>query len=333
MLWSKADGLTVRCNLCGHRCVIAVDKFGRCGIRQNIAGQLVTHSYDKIITIHPDPIEKKPLFHFLPGTRSLSIATPGCNFRCSFCQNWQISQITTNDELLARCVSVPPEQLVELAVKERCDSISYTYTEPTIFFELAYDTARLAHQAGLKNCFVSNGFMTPDAVEKIAPYLDAINVDLKAFSDETYRDVCGGRLEPVLECLTCLVAAGVWVEVTTLIVPGMNDSQEELRQIAEFIAGSLGKAVPWHISRFHGDYEMADTAATPLETLQMAGRLGKEAGLKFVYGGNATGLVDERTYCPGCGEMLLDRMGFQVSANNLREGKCPACNQPIEGVW
>ena len=334
MLWEPMDDRKVRCNLCGHRCVIAEGKFGVCGVRQNVGGKLKTHTYDHIVAMHADPIEKKPLFHFLPGTRSLSIATPGCNFRCGFCQNWQISQSPRDrDRLDLGGDSVPPEKLVELATANGCASISYTYTEPTVFFELACDTARLAQRRGLRNCFVSNGFMTTEAVQTIAPYLDAINVDLKAFSEQTYRQVMGGRLEPVLECLESLVRTGVWVEVTTLVVPGMNDSEEELGKIAEFIAGRLGSPVPWHVSRFHGNYQQTDTPSTPLESLELATRLGGEAGLKYVYCGNATGLADERTYCPKCRELLIDRSGFSVRAIHLRDGKCPACSENIEGVW
>ena len=229
--------------------------------------------------------------------------------------------------------AIPPSELVRLAGEHGCASISYTYTEPTIFFELAYDTAKLAHQQGVRNCFVSNGFMTSEAIEMIRPYLDAINVDLKAFSDETYKKVYGGKLQPVLDGLKMLVQAGIWVEVTTLVVPGLNDSSEELRQIAMFIADELGPAVPWHVSRFHGDYNMKDTHATPLETLKLACRLGAQAGLKYVYCGNVPGQADERTLCPSCGDLLIDRTGFAVQAINLRDGKCPACGEKIEGVW
>ena len=338
MLWDRAEGGAVRCNLCAHRCRIAEGKLGFCRVRKNVGGALKTLTYGWVCALHVDPIEKKPLFHFLPGSRSLSIATPGCNFRCSFCQNWQISQQPRQDEDGLDSPSlqtefIPPETIVELARQNRCASISYTYTEPTIFFELAYDTARLARKHGIKNCFVSNGFMTPEAVETIAPVLDAINVDLKFFSEETYRTVCGGALQPVLDCLVNLVRAGVWVEVTTLVVPGMNDSEEELRQIAEFIATRLGPHVPWHVSRFHGDYQQRSAPATPLATLELARDLGLRAGLKYVYGGNAPGQVDERTYCTRCREVLIDRLGFTVENLRLKNGLCPNCQTPAEGVW
>jgi pyruvate formate lyase activating enzyme len=332
MLWESLDGQKVRCRLCGHQCAIAAGQYGLCRVRQNVEGQLKSLNYGALVALNVDPIEKKPLFHFLPGTRSLSIAAPGCNFQCEFCQNWQISQSPRLEGRIAG-EAVSPGQIVSAAVNYDCPSISYTYTEPTVFFELAYDTCVLAHSKGVRNCFVSNGFLTPQAVAKIAPHLDAINVDLKAFSDETYRRVMKAPLEPVLVCLRELVKAKVWVEVTTLVVPGMNDSREELRSIAQFLAGELGTFVPWHVSRFHGDYHMTATPSTPLETLQMACELGKEAGLKYVYCGNVTGQIDECTYCPACRRKLIDREGFIVRRNVLKEGKCPDCEKPIEGVW
>ncbi|MEI7836911.1 MAG: AmmeMemoRadiSam system radical SAM enzyme, partial [Planctomycetota bacterium] len=278
-----------------------------------------------------DPIEKKPLFHFLPGTKSLSIAAPGCNFQCEFCQNWQISQAPRDGRIEGEPVT--PEQIVATAQRGRCPSISYTYTEPTVFFELAYETARLAHERGIRNVFVSNGFLTPKAVETIAPYLDAINVDLKAFRDETYRTVMKARLAPVLECLKALVAAKIWVEVTTLVVPKMNDSAAELRDIAAFIADQLGPHVPWHVSRFHGDFRMTDRPATSVSTLQTACRLAAEAGLQYVYSGNVTQDANENTHCPKCRALLIERVGFSIRANRLTKGKCPACGVAIAGVW
>lgn len=337
MLWTPADDNAVQCNLCAHRCKIAAGAIGLCQVRQNVTGKLKTHTYSQVCAMNVDPIEKKPLFHFLPNSMSLSLATPGCNFRCAFCQNWQISQQAREDKnggnIFRRAQAIPPEQLVNLARQNGCASISYTYTEPTIFFELAYDTAALAHEAGIKNCFVSNGFMTPEAVETIAPHLDAINVDLKCFSDETYRRVCQGRLAPVLACLENLVRAGIWVEVTTLAVPGMNDSEAELRQIAEFVAEKLGKHVPWHVSRFHPDYKKLETPATPLATLERAGELGREAGLKYVYCGNVPGQADECTRCAHCQNVLIDRRGFRVENIFIEDGACPHCQTPLEGIW
>ena len=332
MLYEKLDGQSVRCNLCGHRCVLAAGKYGLCRVRANVEGLLRTYSYGALVAMNVDPIEKKPLFHFLPGSRSLSVAAAGCNFQCEFCQNWQISQAPREGGRTGG-QAVSPAQIVTAARTYDCRSISYTYTEPTIFFEMAYETARLAREQGVRNCFVSNGFMTELAVETIAPYLDAINVDLKAFRDETYRRIMKARLQPVLDAMKALVKAGIWLEVTTLVVPGMNDSEQELREMARWIAAELGPHVPWHVSRFHGDYKMAHVPATPMKTLELAARLGKEAGLKYVYCGNVMGRADESTRCPACGTMVVDRIGFSVRGMNLRDGKCGQCGQAIEGVW
>ncbi len=331
ILWESLDGEKVRCQLCGHGCVISAGKYGVCMVRQNIGGELKTLNDSSLVALNVDPIEKKPLFHFMPGSRSLSIAAPGCNFQCEFCQNWQISQSPREGHMKGEAVS--PQQIVTAAFNYDCPSISYTYTEPTVFFELAYDTCSLAHDKGIRNCFVSNGFLTPLAVERIAPRLDAINVDLKSFRDDTYRRVMKARLDPVLDCLRALVAAKVWVEITTLVVPGMNDSPAELEEMAGFIARELGTFVPWHVTRFHGDYRMTGTPATPISTLHTACRMGLEAGLKYVYCGNITGQADERTYCPRCKELLVDRVGFHIQSARLNDGSCPACGEKIEGVW
>ncbi|MCE5326133.1 MAG: AmmeMemoRadiSam system radical SAM enzyme [Planctomycetaceae bacterium] len=332
MIWEALDGQKVRCNLCGHRCVIAAGKYGICRVRENVAGVLKSLNYGALVAVNVDPIEKKPLFHFLPGSQSLSVAAPGCNFQCAFCQNWQISQSPREGGSIGG-QATEPAQIVSAAKSYGCASISYTYTEPTVFFELAYDTAVLARAAGIGNCFVSNGYLTPLAVEKIAPYLDAINVDLKAFRDETYQRVMKARLAPVLEGIEALMAAGVWVEVTTLVVPGMNDSAQELTDIAGYISGKLGRHVPWHVSRFHGDFKMSAAAATPVETLEMALKIGSDAGLKYVYCGNVPGHSGEDTHCPSCGKSVIERVGFRVRSNTVADGKCGHCGQAIEGIW
>jgi pyruvate formate lyase activating enzyme len=332
MLYDPLDAQQVRCRLCGHECLIAAGRFGACRVRQNVGGKLYSRNFDALVALNVDPIEKKPLFHFLPGSRSLSLAAAGCNFQCAFCQNWQISQAPYEGSP-PEGQAASPGQLVELARRQDCASISYTYTEPTIFFELAYETSVLARQAGVRNVFVSNGYMTPLAVRTIAPHLDAINVDLKAFRDQTYRRVMKARLEPVLICLRELVACKVWTEVTTLVVPGMNDSDEELGDIARFIAGQLGGDVPWHVSRFHGDYKMGQTPSTPAETLQRALEIGRQAGLKFIYSGNAPGQGGENTFCPACGKLLVGRHGFLVSENHLRQGRCGHCQAQVPGIW
>jgi pyruvate formate lyase activating enzyme len=332
MLFEVAAGDAVRCRLCAHECLIGADKYGLCRVRHNIGGRLVSENYDALVALNVDPIEKKPLFHVLPGSRSLSLAAAGCNFQCSFCQNWQISQAPRmNVDLPGQSIS--PEQIVQEAQRHDCRSISYTYTEPTVFFELAYDTAALAAAKGIKNIFVSNGYMTPEAVRTISRYLDAINVDLKAFRDETYRRVMKAKLAPVLGCLKLLVECKVWVEVTTLIVPGMNDGEGELRDLAGFIAQELSPDVPWHVSRFHGDFEMPDTPATPVETIQKAVRIGREAHLRYVYSGNVPGDDNESTRCAACGTMLIGRSGFAILENRLVDGRCPKCSQSLPGIW
>ncbi|MFH1996934.1 MAG: AmmeMemoRadiSam system radical SAM enzyme, partial [Candidatus Omnitrophota bacterium] len=249
MLYKRLENGSVACDLCAHRCVITDGKFGICGVRQNSRGVLYTLVYAEAIADHVDPIEKKPFYHFLPGSNSYSIATVGCNFRCGFCQNWRISQASKRDGL-GDGYELRPEKVVREAIRNRCASISYTYTEPTIFFEYAYDTARIAKEKGLYNTFVTNGFMTGEALRTIEPFLDACNVDLKFASDKQYRDICKGRLEPVLDSIRCMRQLGIWVEVTTLVVPGENDSHDDLTWFAGSIAG-IDKMIPWHISRFH----------------------------------------------------------------------------------
>lgn len=332
--FEKLTDKKVRCFLCSHRCSNIADKgFGICGVRQNIGGVLYTLVYGKVIASHVDPIEKKPIFHLLPGSTSFSIATIGCNFRCGFCQNWQISQSRPKDKKLnISGSSVSPGEIVKSAKKHRCVSISYTYTEPTIFFEFAFDTAKIAKEEGLYNIFVTNGYMTGEALNEISPYLDAANVDLKSFSDEYYRKVCGAHLEPVLESIRLMKKLNIWVEITTLIIPGMNDSQGELTEIAKFIA-SVDKNIPWHISRFHPDYKFDSVEATPLAALNLAREVGKRQGLNFIYVGNCFAPDLENTYCPNCRRLLIKRMGFEVLENSLIDSQCPDCKINIAGRW
>lgn len=330
-LWLPDERGTVVCGLCGHRCRIKRGDFGVCGVRKNLEGRLVTAAYGEVIAAHIDPIEKKPLYHFLPGSRSLSIAAAGCNFRCPFCQNWEISQLRHADGSVRGSRPLPPEEVVRMAESSGCRSVSYTYTEPTIFFEYAADCGRLAKRAGLANVFVTNGYMTAEALEAARPWLDACNVDLKAFRDETYKRICGARLEPVLESIRLMARLGMWVEVTTLVVPGLNDSPDELRNIARFIAG-VGADIPWHISRYHPDYKYDEAPPTPLETLKRAAAIGAEEGLRFVYIGNVAAGADD-TLCPACRMTLIKRSGFSVSADRLKDGRCPKCGTEIPGVF
>jgi len=331
LLYEKLDNRSVHCFLCAHLCHIADQKFGVCGVRQNINGVLYTHVYGKPISINVDPIEKKPLYHFLPGSFSLSLATIGCNFRCGFCQNWEISQSRTRDGADSQGKDVPCEEIIKAAIKNKCRSISYTYTEPTIFFEYAFDIAKLAKEKGLYNNFVTNGFMTKECLEMIKPFLDAANVDLKFFKDESYRKVCGGKLEPVLDTIGLMHKLGIWVEVTTLIVPGENDSDEELRGIAEFLV-SVDKNIPWHISRFHPDYKFTKYDATPEMTLKKAQDIGCKAGLNYIYAGNVYGWGND-THCHNCKKLLIRREGFSVLENNIKQSRCSYCNTVVPGVF
>lgn len=331
-LWKKLENDTVQCQLCHHRCRIKNGGRGICGVRENRSGTLESLVYEKLISGTPDPIEKKPLFHVLPGSRSYSIATVGCNFRCRFCQNAEIAQMPTDYNGLIMGKKVTPDQIVANARKSHCKSIAYTYTEPTVYFEIAHDTAKLAHEAGLLNLFVTNGYMSAEAIEMIQPYLSAANVDLKAFRPESYKACCGARLEPVKETLKQMKANGIWVEVTTLVIPGFNDDPVELSAIADFIACELGPETPWHVSRFHPTYKMTDRGATEIGTILKARKIGMEAGLKYVYSGNIPGHGGEDTLCPQCSEIVIGRSGFRLTDKHIRKGACDRCGNTIDGI-
>jgi pyruvate formate lyase activating enzyme len=331
MLYERLDNQRVHCYLCSHHCRISEGKSGVCMVRVNRGGTLYTLVYEQSISHQVDPIEKKPLFHFHPGTTSFSVATVGCNFRCRFCQNWVISQMLRDGgSLVGEPLSA--EEMVSQARQAGCPSISYTYTEPTIFFEYAYDSARLAHEAGIKNVFVTNGYMTAEALETIKPYLDATNVDLKGFSEGFYRHTVGARLAPVLDSLKLMKKLGIWVEVTTLLVPGLNDSDTEISEAATFVAKELGLDTPWHLSRFYPAYKLTDVAPTPVETLRHARRIGQKAGLHYVYEGNVPGSPGEHTLCPQCGQTLIARHGYSILKYNITQGKCSKCGAEVAGV-
>jgi pyruvate formate lyase activating enzyme len=319
------------CGLCAQQCRIKPGRVGRCGVRQNIDGVLYTLVYGELVAEHLDPIEKKPLFHVLPGSRSLSIATMGCNFKCRHCQNHSISQVRgfSADQLKGRNTSA--EQVVESAKKNECQSVSYTYVEPTVFYEFAYDCAVLANENNIKNVFVSNGYLSKQAGREIAPYLDAINIDVKSYNDDVYKQICGARLQPVLDNVMLMKELGVWVEVTTLVIPGLNDSDAELSCIASFLA-DVDPTIPWHVSAFYPTYKMIDRGPTPSETLIRAAQIGRDAGLMFVYEGNSPG-GGENTMCTSCGEVVISRYGFSILENKLVGGCCPACNDPLPGIW
>lgn len=331
ILYEKKENLRARCFLCSHQCLIKDGERGICNVRENQGGTLVSLVYGKLIARHVDPIEKKPLFHFLPGSRSYSIATAGCNFRCLFCQNADISQMPT-DLKQVWGEDTLPETILQDALSTRSATIAYTYTEPTVFFEFALDTARLAAKKGVRNVFVSNGYMTEACLKEIHPHLHGANVDLKAFTDRFYKEMCGAKLAPVLGTLETMVKLGIWLEVTTLLIPGRNDSLEELSDLAGFLA-ALDPGIPWHISRFHPTYRLKTVHATQPESIRRARDIGYEAGLKYVYTGNLPGDSGEKTFCHQCGETLIDRYGFSVRRNALKDGLCPKCHAVIPGVW
>lgn len=332
VLWeASGQDKRVRCKLCAHRCLIGDGKLGFCRVRKNVGGVLYSLNYDKVISANPDPIEKKPLFHFQPGTKSFSIATMGCNFQCEFCQNWQISQAAIETGGIDG-EPISPETIVKAALRSGCKSIAYTYTEPTVFMELCADCGRLAKQKGMRNVFVTNGYQTPEAIDFAAEWLDGINVDLKAFSEDYYSRLCKARLAPVLETIEYIAKhTRLWMELTTLVVPGENDSQDELKALADFIVTKAGANVPWHISRFYPQYKYLDAVPTPIESLERAYEIGKKAGLHYVYLGNVPGSRRESTFCYNCGRLLIERIGYEVSANYVKDSRCPDCGTKVAG--
>lgn len=330
MLYEKSVDNKVRCNLCAHHCVIADGRRGVCRVRENHGGVLYTLVYGRTITQHVDPVEKKPLYHFYPGSSAYSFATPGCNFHCRWCQNWQISQMpSVRDFEFGREFS--PAEIVAGAIETDCRSIAYTYTEPTVFFEYAYNIAQLALSKGIANIYVTNGYMSREMLEMFHPYLNAANVDLKAFRNETYHHYVGAGLQPVLDNLKLMKQLGIWVEVTTLVIPGINADPDELRDAARFVSQELGPDTPWHISRFFPGYKMTDRPPTPIQTIYKARDIGLEEGLRYVYMGNVA--AEAETICPHCSQSLIRRDGFLIVKNLIQEGKCPYCGTPIAGIW
>jgi pyruvate formate lyase activating enzyme len=330
MFYEKLGEMKVQCALCAHSCIIHQGRRGICGVRENKEGILYSLVYGKLIAANVDPIEKKPLFHFLPGTASFSVATVGCNFKCKHCQNYDIAHCTKESKGIPGD-DATPEQVVKAAERAGCRSISYTYTEPTVFYEFAFDCAHIAHERGIKNVFVSNGYTSLEAVKTIAPVLDGINIDLKG-DDEFYKKISGARLQPVLNTIQLMKELGVWVEVTTLIIPSYNDSEKTLGDIIKFIK-SVDPGIPWHVSQFYPTYKLLDQPRTPVATLKRAREMGIQGGLKYVYEGNVPGEGSESTSCPGCGEILVERHGYQITGNTIGEGECPHCSLAIEGVW
>jgi len=303
---------------------------GFCRSREPHEGKHYSMVYGNPCAIHVDPIEKKPLFHFLPQTAAFSIATAGCNLRCKFCQNWQISQFPPEDTVN---YELPPEDVVDLAIKYDCPTIAYTYSEPSIFYEYMYDTAVIARKKGVKNIYHSNGYLNPEPLKEICKYLDGANVDLKGFTQKFYGELCGATLKPVLNTLETLKEEGVHVEITNLIVPPYNDGMEKIKEMCLWIRDNLGKEVPLHFSRFHPLYKLKNLSPTPVKTLEKAREVALKVGLEYVYIGNVPGHPGESTYCPQDGKLLIHRKGYQILENNVVGGKCKFCGQPIPGVW
>ncbi len=329
----KLEDEKIECLACHHHCKIAEGKSGICGIRVNEGGELKLLVFGRAASMNIDPIEKKPLFHFFPSSKIFSFGTVGCNFRCSFCQNFEISQFSkehTFEEIEEFGIDLPPEKIVEICVHEKIPAIAYTYNEPAVFFEYAFATAKLAHEKGIRNVFVTSGFESREALEKIHPFIDAMNVDLKSFRNDFYQKICGGRLQPVLENIRWLHANKIWQEITTLIIPHENDSEKELREIAEFIA-SVDVKIPWHLSRYFPCFQMQNPP-TPIETLEKAAEIGRQAGLRNIYIGNVSQSNFENTICPKCGEIVIQRNGYSVE-NFLKGNCCKKGGEKIAGIF
>jgi pyruvate formate lyase activating enzyme len=328
LLWEKLADQQVRCFACAHYCTILPEHFGLCGVRKNIEGKLFTNVYEHPVAVHSDPIEKKPLFHFLPGSRALSLGTSGCNFRCAFCQNYDISQMR-GEQIAGDYVSV--KDAVDIAEHQGCQAMAYTYNEPVVFIEYVLAVAAEAKKRGLKNVYISNGFESAEALKRLAVNIDAMNIDLKSFSDKFYQRLCKGRLEPVLKTIRLAYKMGIWIELTTLLIPEENDSEEEIRAIAKFIA-SLSKDIPWHLSRFFPTYKMTHTLPTSIDKLKRAREIGLEEGLRYVYTGN-TPLENNITNCSKCGKKLIGRNIYELMQINLEEGHCTKCGHKLPGVF
>ena len=331
----KLEDGKVACEACNQHCKLGEGEYGICGIRRVEEGELRLLTYGLAAAINIDPIEKKPMFHFLPGSDVFSFGTVGCNFSCKFCQNADISQYPKerHHEIIGHPLS--PQMAVDKAIEHGCKSIAYTYNEPVVFFEYTYDTAKLAHKAGLKNIYVTSGYETHKAIDTIAPYLDGMNIDIKGFSQSFYKEICGGSLKPVLDTIEYAHKKGIWVETTTLLIPGYNDSDEEIRSIAQFQA-DLDPNMPWHISAFHPMYKMQNVPRTPPSTLRRAYTIGKEVGLNYVYVGNIDDEARESTYCPECSALVIDRhghIGQYVTNHLMQKNNCPSCGYPLHGVW
>jgi pyruvate formate lyase activating enzyme len=330
--WMPVDSGSklVQCLLCAHRCSIPEGERGRCRARMNVGGELRSLVYGRPLAIHVDPIEKKPFFHFLPGAEAFSLGTAGCPFRCSFCQNWQLSQSRPEDNPPA---FTPPGKVVEAAASRRAPVIAFTYNEPTVQTEFLTDVARAAKRAGIRSVIVSCGFMNEAPLREMCEVLGAVKIDLKGFSPEFYRDVSRAELAPVLRSIRQAAGSGVHLEIVNLVVPTLNDSEAMLRALADWVAGEVGPDVPVHFTRFHPDYQLRNLPPTPVATLEKAREIAMKKGIRYAYVGNVPGHPGNHTYCPGCGKVVVGRSGFFVTAVNLEKGRCNSCRRPVAGVW
>ena len=328
--YEQLPGSKIRCHLCPRLCIVRDTERGHCGVRENRAGVFYTLVHSRMAAANVDPIEKKPLFHYLPGTTAFSLGTAGCNVHCTFCQNWQISQSLPEQ---APAQFAPPERVVALARKYDCPTIAFTYSEPVIFAEYLMDAADAAHQADLRTIVVSNGYIEDEPLRQAYGKMDAVKIDLKAFTDSFYRHVVKGHLKPVLETLVTLRNLGKWLEIVYLVLPTLNDSDAEFRGLAQWVKANLGADVPLHFTQFHPEYQLKNLAVTPVRTLERAKAIADAEGLHFVYIGNVPGHPAQNTLCPGCGHVLVERIGFVASSNLIQDNHCPFCQRPIPGIW
>ncbi len=328
--YEKLPNRKIRCKLCPRECVIDDQERGYCGVRENRGGTYYTLVHSRPVTYHVDPIEKKPLFHFLPGTEAFSIATVGCNVECKFCQNWQISQVRPEQ---VEAFDMPPDLVAEYAKQSGSPTIAYTYTEPVIFQEYVYDCAVAGKKKGVRSVMISNGFIQKDPMDELCTVLDAVKIDLKAFTERFYKELVAGELKPVLDTLKLLAKRGMWTEIVYLMIPTKNDSRDEIREMCKWIVGELGPDVPIHFTRFYPQYRLRNLPPTPVSTLRAAREIALEEGIHFAYVGNVPGDPGENTYCPHCHTVLIRRVGFEILENNLVNGRCPKCHAEIPGVW
>jgi len=330
MFYEKLPDKYVQCLLCPRKCTLPPGSTGFCRVRENINGILYTNAFSNPTAVHIDPIEKKPFFHFLPKTSSFSIATAGCNLRCIFCQNWQISQISPKE---AMNFYLPPEAIAMLAKKAGCATIAYTYSEPTNFYEYMLACAKEAKKLGIRNVYHSNGYINEKPLRELMEYMDAANVDLKGFSEDFYQEMSSATLAPVLETLKTLKKGGVWLEITNLIIPTKNDDPKMIKEMCAWIVKNLGPDVPVHFSRFYPLYKLTNLPPTPVETLEKAVEIARAEGIHYAYIGNVPGHPGEDTYCPKCKRLLIDRLGYNILQNNIVNGRCKFCGEKIPGVW